>query len=87
MAKYDQICEDAYELAKKRTVTHNRAWIDSPWHNFFENKNPMYLPNTGVENDVLEHIGRFPWGFYWNVIVYNIIFHLIRYFRPGAKPG
>ncbi|VDP42545.1 unnamed protein product [Schistosoma curassoni] len=57
VAKYDQICEDAYELAKKRTVTHNRAWIDSPWHNFFENKNPMYLPNTGVENDVLEHIG------------------------------
>ncbi|CAH8567365.1 unnamed protein product [Schistosoma turkestanicum] len=58
IAKYDQICEDAYELAKKHTVTHNRAWIDSPWHNFFETKDPMCLPNTGVENDVLEHIGR-----------------------------
>ncbi|VDQ06798.1 unnamed protein product, partial [Trichobilharzia regenti] len=58
VAKYDQICEDAYELAKKQTVTYNRAWIDSPWHNFFENKDPMSLPDTGVESDVLEHIGR-----------------------------
>ncbi|KAF6777752.1 hypothetical protein AHF37_02848 [Paragonimus kellicotti] len=58
MAKYDKICEDAYELAKKQTVTFNRAWIDSPWHGFFENKDPMHLPNTGVESSVLEHIGH-----------------------------
>ncbi|THD22927.1 2-oxoglutarate dehydrogenase mitochondrial [Fasciola hepatica] len=56
--KYDQICEEAYELAKKQTVTYNRAWIDSPWHGFFENKDPMYLPNTGVESSILEHIGH-----------------------------
>ncbi|VDP77156.1 unnamed protein product [Echinostoma caproni] len=58
IAKYDQICEEAYELAKKQTVTYNRAWIDSPWHGFFENKDPMYLPNTGVEHSILEHIGQ-----------------------------
>ncbi|KAF5395166.1 Oxoglutarate dehydrogenase like [Paragonimus heterotremus] len=58
IAKYDKICEDAYELAKKQTVTFNRAWIDSPWHGFFENKDPMHLPNTGVESSVLEHIGH-----------------------------
>ncbi|KAF7231961.1 hypothetical protein EG68_08376 [Paragonimus skrjabini miyazakii] len=58
VAKYDKICEDAYELAKKQTVTFNRAWIDSPWHGFFENKDPMHLPNTGVESSVLEHIGH-----------------------------
>lgn len=55
--KYDQICEEAYELAKKQTVTYNRAWLDSPWHGFFESRDPMFLPNTGVESSTLEHIG------------------------------
>ncbi|OON21930.1 oxoglutarate dehydrogenase (succinyl-transferring), E1 component [Opisthorchis viverrini] len=56
--KYDKICEDAYELAKKQTVTYNRSWLDSPWHGFFEKRDPMFLPDTGVEVSVLEHIAR-----------------------------
>ncbi|KAG5443699.1 2-oxoglutarate dehydrogenase, mitochondrial [Clonorchis sinensis] len=56
--KYDKICEDAYELAKKQTVTYNRSWLDSPWHGFFEKRDPMVLPDTGVEISVLEHIAR-----------------------------
>ncbi|TGZ62946.1 hypothetical protein CRM22_007190 [Opisthorchis felineus] len=56
--KYDKICEDAYELAKKQTVTYNRSWLDSPWHGFFEKRDPMFLPNTGVEISVLEHVAR-----------------------------
>ncbi|VEL40783.1 unnamed protein product [Protopolystoma xenopodis] len=55
--KYDKICEDSYEKAKKQTVVHNRAWIDSPWVGFFDNKDPMVLPDTGVDESILNHIG------------------------------
>ncbi|CAL8073197.1 unnamed protein product [Calicophoron daubneyi] len=56
--EYDKVCDEAYDLAKKQIVTYNRSWLDSPWHGFFENKDPMKLPNTGVELSVLEHIGH-----------------------------
>lgn len=48
--------EDAYESAKKITSVRNRDWLDSPWNDFFKNKNPNELLPTGIERDNLEHI-------------------------------
>ncbi|XP_041362850.1 2-oxoglutarate dehydrogenase, mitochondrial-like isoform X1 [Gigantopelta aegis] len=57
VAKYDKICEEAYVAAKKETAVKNTDWLDSPWGNFFEGRDPMKMPITGVSEDVLHHIG------------------------------
>uniref|UniRef100_A0A2C9JG65 2-oxoglutarate dehydrogenase complex component E1 n=1 Tax=Biomphalaria glabrata TaxID=6526 RepID=A0A2C9JG65_BIOGL len=57
ISKYDKICEEAYGLAKKETAVSNIDWLDSPWKGFFEGRDPMVLPTTGVSEDVLKHIG------------------------------
>ncbi len=54
--KYDKICEDAYLGAKNATAIHNRQWLDSPWHGFFDNRDPMKYPSTGVPMDTIQHI-------------------------------
>ncbi|CAD5218540.1 unnamed protein product [Bursaphelenchus okinawaensis] len=54
--KYGQIMEDAYEEAKKITTVRNRDWLDSPWDDFFRNKDPTQLLPTGVEKDNIEHV-------------------------------
>ena len=56
-AKYDQICEAASLNAKKETAVRNSDWLDSPWSGFFETKDPMKLPYTGIDCDQLAHIG------------------------------
>ena len=43
--------------AKKETAVKNTDWLDSPWGNFFEGRDPMKMPITGVSEDVLHHIG------------------------------
>ncbi|XP_060560262.1 2-oxoglutarate dehydrogenase complex component E1-like isoform X5 [Ruditapes philippinarum] len=55
--KYDKICEEAYMLAKKEISVSNKDWLDSPWEGFFDNREAMVLPKTGVEEDVLQHVG------------------------------
>lgn len=57
MSKYDKICEEAYSLAKKETAVSNIDWLDSPWSGFFEGRDPMRLPVTGVPEETLQHIG------------------------------
>lgn len=57
-AKYDRICEEALANAKKLTAIHNKEWLDSPWHGFFEEKDPMHLPNTGIPEDMVKHIAE-----------------------------
>ncbi|KAH9498412.1 hypothetical protein Btru_008199, partial [Bulinus truncatus] len=57
ISKYDKICEEAYSLAKKETAVSNIDWLDSPWKGFFEGRDPMVLPKTGISEDVLKHIG------------------------------
>ncbi|BFZ03136.1 hypothetical protein BsWGS_06175 [Bradybaena similaris] len=57
MTKYDKICEEAYSLAKKETAVSNIDWLDSPWSGFFEGRDPMRLPLTGVAEETLQHIG------------------------------
>ncbi|GFS24520.1 2-oxoglutarate dehydrogenase, mitochondrial [Elysia marginata] len=58
MAKYDKICEESYSLAKKETAVSNIDWLDSPWSGFFEGRNPMEMPTTGVHEETLQHIGK-----------------------------
>lgn len=58
VAKYDKICEEAYQAARKETVLQNRLWLDSPWSGFFDHRDPMILPSTGVKEDILQHIGK-----------------------------
>lgn len=58
MAKYDKICEEAYQAARKETVLQNRLWLDSPWSGFFDLRDPMVLPTTGISEDLLQHIAK-----------------------------
>ncbi|CAH1960074.1 unnamed protein product [Acanthoscelides obtectus] len=56
--KYDKICEEALDRAKKETHIKYKDWIDSPWSGFFEGKDPLKLNPTGVIEDTLVHIGK-----------------------------
>lgn len=40
-AKYDNICEEEYNNAKKETHIKYKDWLDSPWSGFFEGKDPL----------------------------------------------
>ena len=59
--------EEAYESAKKITTVRNRDWLDSPWDDFFRDKNPFYVPPTGIDKENLEQIvmkfSQIPEGF------------------------
>ncbi|KAL1490498.1 hypothetical protein ABEB36_013182 [Hypothenemus hampei] len=57
-AKYDKICEDALDRARKETHIKYKDWIDSPWSGFFEGKDPLKVAKTGIVEDTLIHIGR-----------------------------
>ncbi|XP_014777606.1 2-oxoglutarate dehydrogenase complex component E1 isoform X2 [Octopus bimaculoides] len=57
VAKYDKICEEAHLASKKETAVRNRDWLDSPWSGFFEGKDPMKSPLTGIDEETLQHIG------------------------------
>ncbi|KAL5968232.1 2-oxoglutarate dehydrogenase mitochondrial, partial [Taenia solium] len=67
---YHKQCDDAYAEARAQTVAYNRAWIDSPWENFFDNRDPMNLPSTGVEESQLNHIGEVVSGYPSNFVVH-----------------
>ncbi|KAL3319584.1 hypothetical protein Ciccas_001735 [Cichlidogyrus casuarinus] len=56
--KYDKICEDSLAEAKQRTVVYNRAWLDSPWDGFFDNKDMMDRPETGIKETTMQSIGK-----------------------------
>lgn len=56
--KYDNICEEAYTQAKKEISFSNAEWLDSPWEGFFDNRQAMVIPTTGVSKDILKHIGE-----------------------------
>ncbi|XP_031346025.1 2-oxoglutarate dehydrogenase, mitochondrial isoform X3 [Photinus pyralis] len=55
--KYEKICEDAFEQARKETHIKYKDWIDSPWSGFFEGKDPLKVSLTGVNEETLKHIG------------------------------
>ncbi|XP_045472665.1 2-oxoglutarate dehydrogenase, mitochondrial isoform X3 [Harmonia axyridis] len=57
-AKYEKICEDALEQARKETHIKYKDWLDSPWSGFFEGKDPLKVGPTGVNEDTLIHIGK-----------------------------
>ncbi|XP_018319554.1 2-oxoglutarate dehydrogenase, mitochondrial isoform X2 [Agrilus planipennis] len=56
--KYDKICEEALEQARKETHIKYKDWLDSPWSGFFEGKDPLKVSPTGVIEDTLVHIGK-----------------------------
>lgn len=56
--KYEKICEEAFEAARKETHIKFKDWIDSPWSGFFEGKDPLKCNKTGVIEETLEHIGK-----------------------------
>lgn len=56
--KYEKICEDAFELAKKETHIKYKDWLDSPWSGFFEGKDPLKVSPTGIKEETLVHIGN-----------------------------
>ncbi|XP_042905193.1 2-oxoglutarate dehydrogenase complex component E1 isoform X2 [Parasteatoda tepidariorum] len=56
-ARYEAILQEAYTNAEKDTRMYNTDWLDSPWKGFFGTKNLYKCDPTGVEEDVLRHIG------------------------------
>lgn len=54
--KYDKVCEEAYVNAKNMTAIHNRQWLDSPWAGFFETRDPMQNPVTGIPESLMKYI-------------------------------
>ncbi|XP_052786146.1 2-oxoglutarate dehydrogenase complex component E1-like isoform X2 [Mya arenaria] len=58
VSKYDQICEEAFNLAKKEKAVSNAEWLDSPWDGFFDSRQAMELPKTGIKEEVLRHISE-----------------------------
>ncbi|XP_044268537.1 2-oxoglutarate dehydrogenase, mitochondrial-like isoform X2 [Tribolium madens] len=56
--KYEKICEEALESARKETHIKYKDWLDSPWSGFFEGKDPLKASPTGVKEDTLVHIGK-----------------------------
>lgn len=56
--KYEKICEEALENAKRETHIKFKDWLDSPWSGFFEGKDPLKVNTTGVKEDTLIHIGK-----------------------------
>jgi len=58
LGHYSTLCEDAYSEAKKLTEINKKLWLDSPWNNFFTDRDPMKLEPTGVPADTINHILR-----------------------------
>jgi len=71
MEKYNIVCEKAYNEAKAQTVTYNRSWLDSPWGGFFDAFDPSVIPNTGITEEELNHIGETVSGFPNNFVVHS----------------
>lgn len=57
IASYSKVCEDAYNNSKKETAIFNRMWLDSPWSGFFDRRDPMKLPSTGISEEQMQHVG------------------------------
>lgn len=58
VATYDKVCEDAYGRAKKETAIRNRDWLDSPWEKFFDGREELAVPTTGISEEHLVHIAQ-----------------------------
>ncbi|XP_019619955.1 PREDICTED: 2-oxoglutarate dehydrogenase, mitochondrial-like isoform X1 [Branchiostoma belcheri] len=62
VAKYDKICEEAYQQAREEKILSIKHWLDSPWTDFFKDKtrdSMMVCEPTGVSEDILTHVGTF----------------------------
>ena len=46
VAKYDQICEEAFKKAGEERQVYYKHWLDSPWSGFFEGKDPLKVNNV-----------------------------------------
>ncbi|KAI1285828.1 2-oxoglutarate dehydrogenase, mitochondrial [Halotydeus destructor] len=55
--RYDTILQEAYKNVEKESKIHNKDWLDSPWHGFFGDRDPIKCDPTGVSEDLLKYIG------------------------------
>lgn len=56
--KYDTILQEAYKNVEKESKIHNKDWLDSPWHGFFDTgRDPIKCDPTGIEEEQLKYIG------------------------------
>ncbi|KAK9968708.1 hypothetical protein ABG768_003019 [Culter alburnus] len=61
IAKYDKICEEAYNRSKDEKILHIKHWLDSPWPGFFTldgQPKSMSCPSTGLNEEMLSHVGQ-----------------------------
>ncbi|KRX18979.1 2-oxoglutarate dehydrogenase, mitochondrial, partial [Trichinella nelsoni] len=58
MDHYVEIMETAYSNSQKEMFVRNRDWLDSPWKTFFPCDVDLKLKPTGVNVEVLQHIGN-----------------------------
>jgi 2-oxoglutarate dehydrogenase E1 component len=56
--KYENILQEAYQNTEKELKSFNKDWLDSPWHGFFGDKDPLKCGETGVSIDTIKHIGQ-----------------------------
>jgi 2-oxoglutarate dehydrogenase E1 component len=60
--KYEKICEDSFQSAKKNPVYNMESWLDSPWESHYCNGkgNGVLYPvqPTGVPEELLAHVGN-----------------------------
>ncbi|XP_068429973.1 2-oxoglutarate dehydrogenase complex component E1 [Clinocottus analis] len=60
VAKYDEICEEAYARSKDEKILHIKHWLDSPWPGFFRldgQPKTMVCPSTGISEEELVLLG------------------------------
>lgn len=55
---YENICEQEFEKAKTHVRMHYLDWLDSPWTGFFQGKDPYESKSTGIDDQLLQHIGE-----------------------------
>lgn len=56
--EYEELCQKAFEDAKKETYMKYKDWLDSLWSGFFESKDKNKWKDTGIAEETLVHIGN-----------------------------
>ncbi|XP_039288757.1 2-oxoglutarate dehydrogenase-like, mitochondrial [Nilaparvata lugens] len=55
---YEQELESLFVEASKEKHFDQSVWVDTPWINSFKDKDPMMVPQTGVDRSVLDTLSK-----------------------------
>ncbi|RZF33554.1 hypothetical protein LSTR_LSTR008200 [Laodelphax striatellus] len=55
---YDQELESFFVEASKEKHFDQNVWVDTPWIDSFRDKDPMMVPKTGVDREVLDKLSK-----------------------------